>query len=110
MRIDPGKMDRLITIEQQVANSPTQTATGEPSNTWSTYKQFWAEKMDVGGRERYLPAGRQAEVNTVFRIHFDSGVNERMRVVLGGVNYDILWLNEIGYSEGLELRCRGKKD
>lgn len=110
MRIDPGKMDRLITIEQKTDASPAQTTTGEPSFAWATYKQLWAQKLDVGGRERFAAAGRQAEVETVFRTRYESGVTERMRISLGGVYYDILFINEIGRREGLEIRARGAKD
>lgn len=108
--IDPGKMDRLITVQQKTDASPAQTTTGEPSFTWTTYKKFWAQKLDVGGRERFLDSGRQAEVNTVFRTHYDSGVTEAMRISYNSVNYDIMFVNELGRSKYLEIRCRGIKD
>jgi SPP1 family predicted phage head-tail adaptor len=110
MRIDPGKMDRLITIQQETADSPPQDATGEPSASWTTYAQHWAQKFDVGGKERWLPSGRQAEVNTVFRIYYDSGVTHAMRISLDSVTYDIQYINEIGRREGLEIRATARRD
>ncbi len=107
MLIDPGKMDRLITVQRRVEN---RTGTGEAQYTWVTYTQLWAQLMDVGGRERYLPSGRQAEVSTVFRTYFDEGITETMRILYDGVYYDIRYLNRIGYQEGLEIRCKGIKD
>ncbi len=110
MLIDPGQMDRVVEIQQMVANDPAQTTTGQPSDTWTTYRKFNAQKWDVGGRERYLPSGRQAEVNTVFRIRYDAGITEAMRIVYNGVNYNIIFINEIGRRQYLEIRTRGEKD
>lgn len=104
MAIDPGKFDRLITIQSATA---ARSATGDEVLTWATYKQAWAQKMDVGGRERFVPVGRQGEVNAVFRMHYTSGVLPAMRVSYDGQLYDILYANEIGRRQYLELRCKG---
>lgn len=110
MRIDPGKMNRHITIEQFTAATPAQDATGEPSGTWTTYTSAWAEKYDVGGKERFMGSERQAEVSSVFRVYYDSGITHAMRIVCDNINYDIQWINEIGYRDGLEIRATAKRD
>ena len=103
-------MQWLLTIQQGTADNPPQDTTGEPSVTWTTYATAWAQKIEVGGRERFLPSGRQAEVDTVFRLYYDSGITHSMRISLDNVLYDIKFINEIGRKDGLEIRATAKRD
>lgn len=108
--IDPGRMDRQITIQQLTADSPAQNAYGEPSETWTTYATVWAEKLDVGGRERFQSSGRQAEVDTVFRMHYRTGITNKMRIYYNSTAYNILYINELGRKQYLEIRATAMVD
>lgn len=99
--IDPGRFDRRITIQ---TSAETQDSFGEADITWSTFAHCWAEKLDVGGRERFQTSGKQAEVDAVFRIHYQSGITHKMRVYYNGSAYNILYINELGRKQYLELR------
>lgn len=110
MRLDPGKMNRSITIQQFTAATPAQDDAGEPLGTWTTYATAWAEKYDVGGRERFQASERQAEVGSVFKIYYDSGITHKMRISCDSVVYNIRYINEIGYRDGLEIRTTAERD
>jgi SPP1 family predicted phage head-tail adaptor len=108
--IDPGRFDRRIVIQQLTAGTPAQDAYGEPSETWTTYANAWAEKLDVGGREKYQTSGRQAEVDTVFRIHYQAGITHKMRIYYNSTAYNILFINELGRKQYLEIRATAMVD
>ena len=108
--IDPGRFDRRITIQQLTADSPAQDAFGAPSETWTTYVNCYAEKLDVGGRERFQASGRQAEVDTVFRLHYQSGITNKMRIYYNSTAYDIVYINELGRRQYLEIRATAMVD
>lgn len=95
-----GRLDRIITIEQ---GSPTIDSARQETLTWSTYSTPWAAKMDGGGKEA-IDAGRETDFSkVVFTIRYDSGVNQKMRVLYNSIYYDIIQLNEIGRERFLEI-------
>jgi len=99
----PGRMDRHITIQELTADSPAQDTYGAPSESWGTYKKMWAEKRDTGGIESYMSKALQAEITTIWRVRYDSGITHKMRIYYNSEGYDIVSINEIGRKEGLEI-------
>lgn len=99
----PGRMDRHITVQQLTADSPAQDSYGTPSESWGTYKKMWAEKRDTGGTESYMGKALQAEITTVWRVWYDSGITHKMRIYYNDEGYDIVAINELGRKEGLEI-------
>ena len=100
-----GKLDRLITIEQNV---PARNTHGEETAAWQEFATVWASKRDKGGREIFEGGVTQAEADTIFKIRFMDGVKRKMRIVLDGVNYDIQATKELGRREGLEITAKAK--
>ena len=105
-----GRMDRRITVQQLTADSPPQDSYGADSETWGTYKSLWAEKRDTGGNETYMGKAIQAEVDTVFRTRYDSGITHKMRIYYDGQAYDIVAIHELGREDGLEILTTALKD
>lgn len=96
-----GSMDRRVSLYHRVL---TQNAQGEQVPSYpSAYTTVWAEKLDQRAREYFAAQGTQAEATTRFRIRYRDDVLMTDRLVLGGVNYDIVQISEIGRREGLEL-------
>jgi SPP1 family predicted phage head-tail adaptor len=93
-------MDKRIQIQEV---TETQDAYNQPVGTWTTYKTVWAEILWKPGREYFNAATEIATASAIFRIRYVTGVTRKMRVRYGGVNYDILSINEIGRKEGLEI-------
>ena len=99
--VHPGRLDRLITIEQ---NTPT-TTSGEPVPAWATFATVYAMKSDQRGREFFDAQQVVAERTTVFRIRWLAGVTELMRIVFDSITYDIKAISEVGRHDALDLFC-----
>lgn len=100
-----GRMDRLITIEQ---NAETQSGTGDPAESWSTFATVWAGKRDLSGRE-FLEARQLAsEATTEFTIHYRDDITTKMRIVLAGQVYDIEHAAEIGRGRGTRILAKAR--
>ena len=87
--IDPGRLDRQITIQEDVG---TQDAAGQPVEDWqdiATNPTIWAEVVPVGGREVFEAQQVGASAVAKFRIRYRGDVLRKMRVVYDSDNYDI---------------------
>lgn len=88
------RFDRRITIQQ-----PTQTAdlAGGIVNTWATFLECWAGKVDKSGTEALQNARDTATRLTEWWIRYDSDYTptEKMRVNHDSRNYDIEVVTEI---------------
>jgi len=88
---DPGRLDRLIVIEQ---STPAQDAAGQPIKSWAALATVWAEVIPVGGREVFEARQFGAETVAKFRIRYRGDVTRKMRVVYDGDEYDIAGVAE----------------
>lgn len=100
-----GDLDRVIDIEQ---NTPSTDGNGAVQPSWSTlYSGLRASKRDVTGRQRIEGAAVTPEVETMFKIHYRTGITAHdCRVVYDSANYDIVHVAELGRREALELQCK----
>lgn len=102
-----GPLDRRIVIKAPVTTSD---AMGGPVVTYTTLATVWAEKKDTGGREFMAAQQVNAEVTTQFRIRYRSDVTPEHRVTCDGLDYDILYVNELGRRDGLMLMARARAE
>lgn len=101
-----GRLRHRVTIQQLVAASPQQTASGQPDESWSTYLTVWAAVEPLNGRELYAAQEHHAEVTTRIRMRHRSGVTAKMRVTYGGMTYDIKAIvNPEERNRELQLLC-----
>ena len=98
----PGRMDKLITIQQWGADSPAQDAYGAPSGTWTTYATRWAEKIDKSGRE-FFAGGLVGEATCMFKIRYLDGLTTKMRISYDSEYYDIISIIELGRQDTQEV-------
>ncbi len=106
-----GRMDRLITIQE---NTPSYNALNEDTEGWGTITtdgQVWAAKKEIAGSEVTI-AGQtlQAEMVTEWRIHHRTDITNLMRISFGGNLYDITSIAEIGRGEGLLITTKLQTD
>ena len=103
-----GKLDRQITLEQltQGQGSPY----GEPTQSWTTWKEVWANVYSGGGRE--FDAARQlnAEIDTQFQIRWVDGVRPTMRILYDGTHYDIYRVQEVGRRQRLNIWAKARHE
>ena len=88
-----GLLRNEIIIQQRTAGSPQQTATGAPSESWTTYATVRASIDPVLGREFFAAEQIQSNISAKIRIRYQSGVTDGvttlMRVNHDGVIYNI---------------------
>ncbi len=101
-----GELDRKIVIQSL---TQTRDAYGALSDTWATFATVWAKKRDVRGDEYFAAQQVNARVDSIFTIHYLSGVLETMRIACDGKYWDIRRLNELGRREGLEIYAEAKR-
>lgn len=96
-------MDRRIVIQSV---SESRDAMGGVTQSWSTFATVWAERKDLTGRE-YFTAGQseRAEIESIWRIRYLSGLTNKHRFTHGGETYDIESIAVIGRNEAMELRA-----
>ena len=81
-----GKLDRYITI-QTFTTSPN--SYGEEIKTWSTYLSCWAQRVEASGGEGVTFDQVVAKQTIDFRVRYDSGINEKMRILYDSDYYNI---------------------
>ena len=83
-----GRLRHTISIEQ---TSEAQNDYGEAIKTWSDYlTDIRAAIEPINGREYFAQDSRHAEVSTRFRIRYEAGVTNKMRVKFGTRYYNIV--------------------
>jgi len=98
-----GTLDRYVTIQQA---TKAQDAAFQEIETWSTYAQVWARKMDIRPRDRFAADQVIEEEITTFRVHYMSALTVEMRVVHDSKTYEIIGIAELGRREGLDVTAR----
>jgi SPP1 family predicted phage head-tail adaptor len=102
--MNPGKLDRLITIQ---ALTESRDAGGGIVQTYTTEAQVWAARADAGGREFRSFGQLSAEVNAVFTIRAYSGLTTKHRIVDSGYRYDIAYVQPIDRSGYQTVQAKG---
>lgn len=102
--MNPGLMDRLVTVQQYTANRSSDTGAEAP--TWATLLTTPAYMKIGGGNESVLGDRRENTANVTWTIPYDfniTQVTEKMRVVYNSENYNIIQVEEIGRRQHLKL-------
>lgn len=102
-----GRLDRLITIQRKTS---AVDSFGEPIETWATLVTVWSEMIPVRGQERYAAMQEIAEIDTVFKVRFRTGITPLDRISYDSRIYDITHVLEIGRREGLELMTKARAE
>lgn len=95
-----GRLDRRVVIQRATV---TQGSTGQPVETWATWKVVFMEKRDVRADERFRADQELATETTVFMAQYLDGLRTDDRLVCEGKTYDILGLAEMGRRSGYEI-------
>lgn len=98
-------MSKSIPIQLQ-SSSPTQDATGQPIESWSTYETVMGSAHSLRGSSYY--AAEQTANETVLELYiwFRSDVLPKHRAIVGGVTYEMATPPENLDMENRELLLR----
>lgn len=104
-----GKADRRVTIQQRAAADAVD-ASGAPVESWSRLVEMFAEKIVIGGRERYTANQLTAPYDTRWRLNYRADLDRDLvdvprlrRLIYQSRVYDIVDAQVIGRNEGIEL-------
>ena len=108
-----GRLDRRLTIRRATR---TQNALGETVETWADVATVWASKVDKATAEadaRGSGEARAATITTHFRIRWSTttaAVTPLDRVFVGGREFDVTGVREIGRREGVEIMATARAE
>ncbi|GAK08999.1 phage head closure protein [Geomicrobium sp. JCM 19038] len=95
-RLDPKRMRHPLEFLQK-----------QPDRSFKPYKKVRAEIITLKGRRSFDAALAQMHNLKTFRIRYDEGIHELMRVRHNGFDYEIQFLNnddELNYSMTIEAK------
>lgn len=95
-----GKLDTRIQIKVKTS---TRDSFGAEIITYTLLATVWAEKVPVTGREYFAASQFIPEATVKFRIRFREDFDETAIITYDGIDYDILYMAEIGRADGVEL-------
>lgn len=99
-----GRLNKKVIIQQ---TTESRGVAGGVDDTWSTYITIWASMEPIAGREYFDAQQLNAEVTTLIRIRYNSGVTSKMRVLHGSRVYDILHvINRHERDAEMHLMCK----
>lgn len=102
-----GKLRERVEIQQA---TDALTESGQAVKTWSTYASEYAEVRTPTGRDFFGQDKFNAQVSHVVRIHWNSGVTEKMRVIWGARTLNISVISEDNtHGRWMWLNCLEEK-
>lgn len=88
-----GRLRHRITVESYVIGSPQRTPSGEENGEWTAlYTDIAAEWQTLSGNALFAAQQHHAEVRGIWRIRWRSDITAKMRIVHGGLYYQILFV------------------
>jgi len=102
--VNPGKMDRRITVQVRTLNKDT---VGARSESWADVFQCWAEAVTHRQAEGITADADRATDDRQFRIRYKSGIASGTHRILYQLKfYDITGIIEEGRRDRMLLTCR----
>lgn len=95
-----GKLDRRVQIKVKTSSRDSY---GAEILTYSVLATVWAEIVPVSGREYFAAAQFIPEATLKIRMRYREDFDETSKIAYDGVDYDILYIAEIGRADGLEV-------
>lgn len=92
--------NRRVQVQQA---TETQDDLGAPVEAWATVRNWWVERKDVRGQERFRSDQEIAVRTAVFTGRWFSGLTAKMRLVHDGLTWDIEGIAELGRRHELEV-------
>ncbi len=110
-RLQAGRRDRLVTIEQRSAADAVDADSGEPIETWTTLvSDMPASKTDMSGWERFRSDQQSARLDQRWEINYRADMDPELidvpkvrRLVYQDRTIEIVMASVIGRRRGIEL-------
>lgn len=85
----------------------TRSASGQPVATWARVSEVWAKVIYLKTRSSEEVLADQIVVSTAiaFDIAYRDGINEKMRIVFEGDNFDILYIQKPDFKKSMVIQA-----
>ena len=100
--MNPGKMDRRITIE---ARTLGKDAAGGRIETWETSAEVWAELVTRKSREAAAADSERPFDTRTFRIRYRTITEHDHRILYSGKVFNITGISEEGRKDALVIEA-----
>lgn len=94
MTMNIGDLKHRITFKTYTS---IENDMGDAISSWIDYKTVWASVTNLHGRELFQAMQVQAEYTVKFTIRYCKNINENMRIVFNGQEYNITFVDDIKY-------------
>lgn len=100
-----GKFNTRVTIQQRTT---AVDALGQPlPDGWETHLELWAHVLHQAGAEAIKAGAPVSTVAASIRVHWTTGIDADMRVLIGAVVYEILAvMPDLQRREFVDLVCQ----
>ena len=89
-----GKLNKRVLLQTYTV---TENDMGDSISTWVDFATVWASATNLSGKEYFAAMQVQAENTIKFIIRYNKNVNETMRIIFEGNNYNIVFIDNIKY-------------
>ena len=96
-----GSLNSRVTIRKRVGTG----SLGQPSNTWGDVATVWGDILHLSGSESIKAGAITSTVQASVRIRPRAGIDSSMRLVSGGVTYEIKAVLPNARSGYMDLLC-----
>ncbi len=99
-----GRKDRRIDIQ---IRSTSTSNTGAKVESWTLYREVWAQVTPMDGREMFSADQITSEVDTEFKIDYIGALKPAtFRIKYVGKIYDIRYVAEVGRREAMTVLAK----
>ncbi len=95
-----GLLDRRATLQHRVR---TPNEHREDVITYVQYDEVYAGKLDLRGREFFAAQQVNADATVKITLRYRSDIRPTDRIVIDGLNYNVLHVAEIPRRRGIEV-------
>lgn len=97
------ELKHRITLQ---AFATTVNENGFEVEVWVDFKTVWAAVSNLHGREYFEAAAVKAESTVKFTIRYTDGINESMRILFKGKQYNISSIDNIKFrNKNIEIKA-----
>ena len=89
-----GKLNKRINIQEY---NTIENGMGDSVSNWVDFTTVWANVTNLSGREYFSAMQVRAENTVKFTIRYNKNINETMRIIFEGNNYNINFIDNIKY-------------
>lgn len=103
--MNSGKLSHEIEI---YVKSISQDAELNAVETWNLWLKIWAEPITATSKEYYRFSNNNTDIDIIFRIRYQAGINSHQRIKFKSVYYEIIGepINTNERNRELIITCR----